>query len=635
MLALFEQKIGEDNLRQLGLAKTQFQKSFQKAPWNPAKTTSRPSHDWPLIAHYLNLKIISYFDYLLTECLLRNSSHVPEEAALFLCHLILATKEGHLCVQLKEDLVFPSPGLLWKYPTGQSLSEEEGQSLSILIKKGSALLPSSLVSQVESTPCHQWPSTPICQNLNHFYLQMYWVYESLFLNYLSHHLHLQPTMELNLNQSQKDLQNMLEQGEINSEQQHAIWQSLTNSLSLITGGPGTGKTYTAGKLIQIYWKNLPPEKQVHCKIALAAPTGKAAANLQNSLTQAVSGLTGFPALKAKTLHSLLNLKQLHTPAPLNEDLILIDESSMIDIKLMAHLFKSLKKGARLVLLGDPHQLPSVEAGNAFTHLSLLNSRPNFSHTHLVSCLRTELASIVQLAELVKNGNADPALAILNQSPSGIKRLPFDEDPKKAQKQLVHYSTQFFPYALERIDDYLSLFQTFNSIRLLSPMRKGPFGVDILNQLIWQHLCQNHNQAPWVAMPILITSNDYRQELFNGENGILIRKSPLNKSQANDFAFFLDRKQEGNIRKIPLALLPKFELAYCLSVHKSQGSEFGHVILALPEGSESFGRQVFYTAITRARQLIEIYGLDTTIEKTILRQENRLSGILDRIEKLAV
>ncbi len=643
-------------MKQPGLAKEQFFKSFQRIPWNQSKASTL-GNDWPLFNYYLSQKKISYFDYILTQRLLKPFPAVSEEAAFFICHLIMSAKDGHLCLKISNNTVFPSVNHLWKSETGQPLSDKEAEELSAYIQKGSHSVPRELISQVESvqpnlemaigTGFNCWPQTPVCHFNQCFYLQRHWIYESLFLNYLDRHLQTTPSLQIDLDQINSELQFMHLNGEINGEQLQAILQALTHSLSLITGGPGTGKTYTAGKLIRIFWENLLPADRLTCQIALAAPTGKAAANLQRSLSNAVSDLKDFPLLQAKTLHALLNLNQSNTPTYLNADLILIDESSMIDIKVMSHLFKSLKEGARLILLGDPYQLPSVEAGNAFIDLNRLSGvNPNISSTHLLTCLRTELTSIVDFAQQVKNGEAEEAMIILNQSNTGIKRLHFNEDPKKAQKELIAYIANFFPchFNLETtigsgfndIKKIKSLFQAFNSIRLLSPMRKGFFGVDVLNQLIWQSLSQNSlNPDPialnsqWLAVPILITTNDYRQDLFNGETGLLVRKLPLKKFSPEDFAIFADRNQEGSMRKIASILLPKYDLAYCLSVHKSQGSEFERVVLALPEGAESFGREVFYTAITRARQQIEIYGSDSTISKTILQQEIRLSGILER------
>ena len=131
---------------------------------------------------------------------------------------------------------------------------------------------------------------------------------------------------------------------------------------------------------------------------------------------------------------------------------------------------------------------------------------------------------------------------------------------------------------------------------------------------------------------MITVNDYRQELFNGETGVLIRRLPVEMGSSEDYALFAPRQEGDQVRRLSALQLPQFELAYCLSVHKSQGSEFDRVILVLPDGSEMFGREVFYTAITRARKSLEVYGSDQVILKTVERQGIRLSGIQSRVRQ---
>lgn len=616
-----------------GLAKSQFLESYQRAPWNKSKFT-RQNSKWPLLDKQLIQKRITYFDYALTQRLLRDCPQANQETALFICHLIMAAKEGHLCVKTHVNSLTPSVAQLWQNETEEPLSTEETEILLTSILQGSSSIPQTLITLTENFLEKEWPHTPLCNYQNCYYLQRHWILESLLLQHLAKHIQTPPAVKINQAIMQRDLQSMLEKGQLNPEQSAAIEQASEHSLSLITGGPGTGKTYTAGHLIRVFWNNMSPEQQLNFQIILAAPTGKAAANLQKSLGRAASDLHQFPALQAKTLHSLLNMHRSHETLRLAADLIVVDESSMIDIKVMARLLEAMKIGSRLILLGDPHQLPSVEAGSIFVDLNHLNqSQLSIPCTQLKTCLRAELKSIIDFAQIVKNGQADQALTLLNQTAPGISRLHFHADPKKAQKELISYIVRYFPSCMHQNEQAVSFYEAFNSIRLLSPMRKGAFGVDILNQLIWQRIHQGAPTQGWIAIPIIIVSNDYRQDLFNGETGVLIRKLPLKNDTSDDYALFPCRHQEGLMRRFSALLLPKYELAYCLSVHKSQGSEFERIVLALPEGAELFGREVFYTAITRARRQIEIYGSDQTIKKTITQQETRLSGIVQRYTNL--
>ncbi len=618
-----------------GFAKTFFADAYQRIPWVSLKE-KQDEHQWPFLDILLAQKRLSYLDYVLAHRLLRNYPAVKQEVALFLCHLALAAKEGHLCVHVTEEGLNPCVAQLWRNEEGHSVSAEEAQVLTQLMLEGAQQVPDGIMTTLKKHS-ESLPHTPICREGDDFYLQRYWIFETLFLKYLKRHLKTPTTLLLEAETIRKNVDQLCQDKILLEEQAQAIRQGCLNSLTLVTGGPGTGKTYTAGYLIKIFWQNLSEEQRKSCQIVLTAPTGKAAANLQHSLSRVAATLEGLPSIQAKTLHSLLGIKQgfFHQENQrLTADLIIVDESSMIDVRMMAILFECLKPGSRLILLGDKHQLPSVEAGSVF--MDLIQLQQTYPHLNipcvsLSVCLRAELKSLIDFAELVNQGLAQDVLEYLNQSHhQGVQRLHLPVDKKEGQREFLAHVLPYFPCVIkpgQRPEQLLDLFQ---SIRLLSPIRKGPFGVEALNQLIWQKLCQNVPMNGWIAIPIIIAMNDYRQELFNGETGVLIRKLPLQSVGAEDYALFPSRQEGGQVRRLSALLLPKYELAYCLSVHKSQGSEFDRVVLVLPEGTELFGREVFYTAITRARKCIEIYGSDVVILKTIMQQGIRLSGIEQRL-----
>ncbi|WP_068471489.1 exodeoxyribonuclease V subunit alpha [Candidatus Protochlamydia phocaeensis] len=621
---------------QPGLAKTLFLEAHGRSPWLEAEKKS-PS-PWPLLDELLKQNRLAYLDYVLVIRLLRDQS-VNQETALFLCHLIMAAKEGHLCVKIEQQQLFPAVHQLWIDEGDHPLSEEELQKLTQMMIAGAKAIPTALVTSLQVGQAEQLPHTPLCSYQNCFYLQRHWIFETLFIQHLKRHFHVQPVLAIDQEKIQKQLSQLCQEGVLLEEQAQAIFKGCRHSLSLITGGPGTGKTYTAGQLIQIFWNSLSEEQKQKCQIVLTAPTGKAAANLQRSLSKATAKLEGFPALQAKTLHALLGIKSHSGYAKdsinrLTADLIVVDESSMVDVKMMASLFEVLKKGSRLILLGDQHQLPSVEAGSVFVDMiNMHRTHPDLSIpcTQLKVCLRAELGSIIAFAQTINEGQADQALALLNQTAMpGISRLNLPNERKESQKVFLNHVSGYFPSLVKAGQDPEQVLQLFNAIRILSPMRKGSFGVDAINQLLWQHVGQLSYQSGWLAIPILIVTNDYRQDLFNGETGVLMRKLPLRGVSLEDYALFPSRAQEGSVRRLSALLLPKYEYAYCLSVHKSQGSEFDRVVLVLPEGSELFGREVFYTAVTRARKHVEVYGSDIVIHKTISQQGQRLSGIEQRL-----
>lgn len=622
-------------LRQ-GFAKTVFAHAYQRTPWL-SLLENQKKEPWPFLELLFEQKRLSYLDYVLTHRLLRNYPHIGQEVALFLCHLTLAAKEGHLCVHVTEQELNPSVRQLWQDDEGLSLTPENETILTQILLIGAQLLPEGVLTHLYKKN-HMIPHTPICREGNDFYLQRHWLFETLFLTYLKKHLKTTPTLELKAENVQQTARKMCENKILLEEQAQAIVQGCLNPMTLVTGGPGTGKTYTAGQLIKVFWQQLSNEQRASCQIILAAPTGKAAANLQRSLSKVATSLEGNPSIQAKTLHALLGIKQhsaFQENVRLTADLIVVDESSMIDVKLMACLFEALKPGSRLILLGDPHQLPSVEAGSVFVDLiQLQHSYPDLSIPciSLSVCLRAELKSLIDFAQLIYQGAAQETLNYLNQAhEQGIKRLLLSNDKKKAQSDFLAHILPYFPSSFKHEKTPEQLLELFQAIRLLSPIRKGPFGVEILNQLIWQKICQNVPKNGFLAIPIMIITNDYRQELFNGETGVLMRRLPLQAIGYEDYALFPSRKEEGQARRLSALLLPKYEFAYCLSVHKSQGSEFDRVILVLPEGAELFGREVFYTAVTRARQSIEIYGSDATLLKTVKQQGVRISGIEQRLK----
>ncbi|MBA2368444.1 MAG: exodeoxyribonuclease V subunit alpha [Candidatus Protochlamydia sp.] len=614
----------------MGLAKKSFLKISGHAPWQPRPTEKK--QNWPFVERLLDKEQLSFLDYRIAQCVFSSLS-VEENAALFLCHLVKAAREGHLCVLMNDNDICPSVNQLWLGESDQNLTGEEVEILTEKIVRGALQVPPSLISLVQTQISP--PPTYLCRFGNYFYLQKNWLYESIFLDHFQSHLNTKPSIKLDASRLNAELSQLNESGALLKEQSTAILKGALSSFSIISGGPGTGKTYTAGRLIQIFWNSLSDEQRKNCEIALAAPTGKAAANLQKSLSQVMGQLEDFPPLQVKTLHSLLGIKPSsdflkETPNGLAADFIVIDESSMLDVKMMAALFRSIKKGARIVLLGDPHQLPSVEAGSLF--VDLIKQQPLFSfpYTHLKVCLRTELSSIVSFAELINQGKAQEAIDLLNcSSIPGISRLSLPQNRREAHQTFLKHMACYFPSAVKSDHNPEEILELFNAIRILSPMRKGPFGVEEINKLLWTHLSQQKGTG-WMPIPIMIVTNDYRLDLFNGETGVLMRKLPLGKFTVEDFALFPGRGQGDKPRHFSALLLPSHEYAYCLSVHKSQGSEFDRVLVMLPERSEMFGREVLYTAVTRARKHIEVCGSDEVIQKTIFQKGSRLSGIEARV-----
>lgn len=604
-----------------GIALQRFYEKSGHLPWNMGSKIR-----WPVLFSAVSSGILSFADYAFAETLLRSHLHVDERGAAFLCHLLKASRSGHLCVCLDKHHLSPAPQELW---FEDSPSDALIQLLSQM-HEGIVLLPTTVLSDLTDGG---HPETPVCRFRNAFYLHKYWMHETLFINHLTRLLEAHPSLMPNRDHANGSVDQLKREGKLVTKQAQAILSAVENCLTIICGGPGSGKTYTAAQFIKIFLDALPSDQRCKCEIAVAAPTGKAASNLYNSLLKALQGMSEIEMMKPQTLHSLLGIYKKGSSNTLAADLIVVDEASMIDAKIMARLISSTKSGARLVLLGDKHQLPSIEAGSLFADLiTLFRMRPGLDK-HLIEftdCLRSELKSIVSFADAINEGNASNVIGLLNASDQGVHRVVF-KDERRVRESLVDYAIRLFPKPNIDTSDPRAILEAFNRFRLLSPLRKGPFGVEAMNNLFLERFSANGNG--WQAFPIAICSNDYKLNLFNGEVGLLIHRSGSGRSfqlNEDDYAMFPEGGSAGAFRKIPAMLLPQFEFAYCLSVHKSQGSEFDHVLLLLPEGAESFGREMFYTAVTRAKKKIELWGNDERIGSTLLKTTNRFSGVVDRI-----
>lgn len=515
-------------------------------------------------------------------------------AEFFLKALFFAARQGHLCLDMKREN--------WLLQSSHLFGQEFAKEISAEIQFSLQALPKDLVHDNSS-----FSIKPVCRQGDRYYLQRFFFAETSLLNDWKRILQAKPFLNVQAERLEKSLLSL--QSSALPEQIQAIKLACEKSLFVLTGGPGTGKTYTAGQMLHIFFQALLPEDRARCRVSLAAPTGKAASNLEKSLRKV---LGDTHSVKGQTLHSLLGIKShVSETKALASDLILVDESSMIDVELMAKLLASVKTGARLILIGDKDQLPPVEAGSVFGDLCEVHS----DLIHLKTCLRAELKVLVDFARLVNDGDSEQALKMLSQQENLLR---VDPQEKSLQGLLSQLADRFnFEGQPEEALNHM------NRFRILTPLKKGPFGTEALNLKILQEVKKKQRKSPFV-IPIMINVNQPSRELYNGEMGVLVKwgdiASPLS---SQDLALFPGGRQ------LPAILLQGFEYAYCLSVHKSQGSEFEEVFLILPEGSETFGRKVIYTAVTRAKKKLMLYGSEEVFRKTLFVDSKRFSGIGER------
>ena len=435
--------------------------------------------------------------------------------------------------------------------------------------------------------------------------------------------------------------------------------ALRGGLTVITGGPGTGKTTTVARIVALLLHENPA-----LQVALAAPTGKAAARLVESISGTVSSLPMDDALRrrmptaGRTLHRLLGYQPWNdtfahgADAPLAEDVVIVDEASMVDVLMMDALFAALKPRARLILLGDRDQLASVDTGYVLG--DLCRAAEGCGHVHgdglarwygaisgcpletsrgatperdavvrLVKSYRFETQpGIGALADAVRRGSAASALAVLDDAARG----------DATRRHGIRSAAELLAPVANALNDYLAAetpaqaLERFDAFRVLCALRDGPAGVTGLNEQIerWLRGRGIPTRARWYeGRPVLITSNDQSTGLFNGDVGV----TTISGGQAR--VWFRDGN--GKPRAVAPARLPAHETAWAMTVHKAQGSEFGQVVLVLPEeDTRLLTRELLYTGVTRARTSVDIVGDPELLRLAIERATVRASGLASRL-----
>ena len=428
--------------------------------------------------------------------------------------------------------------------------------------------------------------------------------------------------------SEKLLASSFPEGE--TGQRQAARKALSGGLTVIAGGPGTGKTTTVLRLLVVLLGSSPEPM----KISLAAPTGKAAQRMSESIglnKRKIDDLLIHDAIPetAQTLHRLLGYnpetgRVRHDVAnPLDLDLLVVDEASMIDLGLMARLLAALPENARLILLGDPDQLPSVDAGGVFADLCSLSGGPvaeriiRLSQSHRFG----EASGIGALARAVNTGDVSAVQVLLAEARPDLEWRETWTEADLSLRIAAGYAG--YCDAVRRHASVADVFSAFNSFRVLCCRREGSAGVARLNALAQQVLF-GRSEEWYAGRPVMVTCNDYDLRLFNGDIGIV-----LAGVEGQEVWF---EAEGGGFRSLPFARLPSHETAFAMTVHKSQGSEFSSVLLLVPEAvGQGVTRNLVYTAITRAREKVVLWGGLGAMAAAISAHGVRLSGLDSKIQ----
>lgn len=537
------------------------------------------------LSKYIDPEFYVPIDYIFAEVLLRRQS-LTKPSLLFLMTLFALARKGHLCMKITDEASLPA------LPAVTS-------ELYALLQEGANEISSFLMIDYEIK--REKINKPIIFYDNHYYLQQNFVFEGILIRQI------QALETYVSSQNAKEaIEDYLQASSLNNEQKMAVRQVFCTAISIISGGPGRGKTYTASMIARVFLSIYPNKK-----VIITAPTGKATLRLQESID------INDPRITFSTLHSLLQIQPeksvLEKRVLLGENLIIVDEASMIDIRLFAKLMQSIQVGTTIVFMGDENQLPPVEIGTVFSELcNYAKVSGRIGYTLLHECMRTDLAHILQLSDKIHKGESISGNCIAWDSNNILDLLP----------------EAFWKYAYSVVfnKDPLSALHKLSEMQILSCLRQGVQGGTSINSQIINKLCLHEPKNKSICIPILITKTSEHANLINGEMGILLQYGA--QPTAKDFALF--PKADKKIKKISRIMLPPYEKAFVISVHKSQGSEFNSVIVLIGKGSEKFGREIIYTAITRAKKDITIIADINSMEQCLQRTSKKYCRIADRL-----
>lgn len=458
-----------------------------------------------------------------------------------------------------------------------------------------------------------------------------------------------------------------------SEQKIAAAMAVMRRLCVISGGPGTGKTTTVVKILAL----LAEQAHGRITIGLAAPTGKAAARVQDAIRAALDTLdvdlfarAAIP-IEASTIHRLLGARpdsvyyRHDRDHPLALDVLVVDEASMADLALAVKLLEALPRRARVILLGDKDQLASVEAGavlgdvcagaglsTAFAKRIAAAAGLTASKITAAKGARPRLADSIALLERSYRFGPDSGIGKLarlvnaGQGAEALEMLKSGTQADVAWRTVApgELKTQLAATVVERLRVYFDavraneapekIFELFDRYRVLCAHRRGLFGVTALNRMIEDALDAEHlvnlRQAWYAGRPVMIARNDYGARLFNGDVGITLPDA----SDEGRFKVFFRSAGEG-VRAFTPARLPEHETVYAMTIHKAQGSEFGAVLMVLPsELSPIMSRELLYTGITRSMSRVEIWGDESAFCDAVARRVIRASALQEHLWRTA-
>lgn len=426
--------------------------------------------------------------------------------------------------------------------------------------------------------------------------------------------------ELNDNQIQNIISN-LNTSNLNKEQITSVRKALKSNFFLLSGGPGTGKTTTINYILKAINQTLNNKKKR--LVAITAPTGKASLRLQTSIDYSFKNLE----IECNTIQKLLGIKFINKKNlydeenQLNFDVIIIDEASMVDAYTFLKLLKATPITTKLIIVGDKNQLPSVNEGNVYSSLLGIKKINNDNVEDLKENFRSN-KEINLLSKAIYKEDSTLICKYINNN----KNIELKEIEKiNLKKDLIEYINNLyrkiptFNLKLLKESKIETILETLLENIILSSKNFGKFGTKTLNQIIKNYLKKTYGN--FIGQIIMITKTDYKNKLFNGERGIIFNEN-------SKFYALFQRKNE-KYKKINLDLLTNYEFSFATTIHKSQGSEYKHIKVIL-ENNPFLTKELMYTAITRAKDSLEIISNKETILKLSKKASKRDSKILEHL-----
>lgn len=436
-------------------------------------------------------------------------------------------------------------------------------------------------------------------------------------------------------------------------QERAVSLAASRRLAIISGGPGSGKTYTVTRIIAALFVEALEAGTPIPRVALMAPTGKAAARLEESIGEALRPAGGggpfgpgevraLVEVGASTIHRAFGwsadrggARGYHPGSPLPADVVVVDEASMVDLSLMTRLVESVPGHARLIFLGDRNQLSSVEAGSVFGDMCAAAAEAATGSSPLGDCLVELTGShrfsgeggIGRLADAILAGETGRVVQVLREGGAGDLRLDTRNESAEVMEAVVARGLEMFErYALEESPE--GRLEMLGRARILCAHRRGPLGAEAINAAIEGEL---HSRGligadrQWYdGRPVMVTRNDPGLDLFNGDVGVVVARGGGRPSVVFE-------GRGGELREVAAARLPECETVFATTVHRAQGSQFEEVALVLPPTVSTVAtRELVYTAVTRGRRRVTVHAVRGALEAAIARRTRRASGLHDRL-----